>query len=461
MKKGQIYQGVCGEIRFPNRTIVTTEEGEVCLVPNALPGQRIEFQVARARKDRSEGRLLSVLNSSPDEINENVCPHAGICGGCLFQTMSYEKELEIKEKEVRFLLDGVTDSYIWEGIKRSPGICGYRNKMEFSFGNESKDGPLTLGLHRRNGFYDIIPVEKCNIVDGDFQKILSLTQSYFREKNIPFYHKLKHEGILRHLVVRKGLKTGELMISLVTTSELQLDLTEYTEALLSLETEGEIVSLLHMVNDNWADMVQADEIRILHGRDYIYDELLGLRFKITPFSFFQTNTFGAEVLYETVRNYLGALKDKTVFDLYSGTGTITQVLSAAAKRVIGVEIVEEAVEAAKVNTELNHIENCSYLCGDVMKVLDSINEKPDIIVLDPPREGLHEKALLKIINYRVDRLVYIACKPTSLARDIPRFLEAGYVVERACSVDMFSRTQNVETVAVFQKNRPTSFGNSD
>ncbi len=453
MKKGQIYRGVAGEIRFPNRTIVTTEEGELCMVPNALPGQKIEFRVDKARNGNCEGRLLSVLEKSPFETAKHVCPHYGICGGCLYQTLSYPAELRMKEREVRFLLDRLDTEYKWEGIKASPNKSEYRNKMEFSFGNESIDGPLTVGLHRRNGFYDIIPVQDCQIVDEDFRRILMFTQMFFRSVNMPFYHKLKHEGILRHLLVRKGLRTGEIMVGLVTTSTITADLSVYAEALRALNTDGEIVSVLHLINDGLADTVRADKIDILYGRDYIYEELFDLRFKITPFSFFQTNTYGAEVLYDTVRGYLGALKDKTVFDLYSGTGTIAQVLSPAAKEVIGVEIVSEAVAAARENTKENHIENCRFIEGDVLKVLDTITEKPDIIILDPPREGIHEKALQKIIDYNVSRLVYISCKPTSLVRDIEKFQENGYVLERATAVDMFVGTQNIETVAVLSKGR--------
>ena len=200
-------------------------------------------------------------------------------------------------------------------------------------------------------------------------------------------------------------------------------------------------------------MVKSDETVVLYGQEYFYEELLGLKFKISQFSFFQTNTFGAEVLYETVREYIGSLseegkKDKVVFDLYSGTGTIAQMMASVAGKVIGVEIVEEAVEAAKKNANLNSLHNCEFIAGDVLKVIDEIEEKPDFIILDPPRDGVHPKALKKIIDYKVDRLVYISCKPTSLVRDLEVFLENGYEVERAVAVDQFPWTANVETVVL-------------
>ena len=215
--------------------------------------------------------------------------------------------------------------------------------------------------------------------------------------------------------------------------------------------ECHIVGILHIINDSLADVVQSDETRILYGRDYFYEDILGLRFKITPFSFFQTNSEGAEVLYSTARKYIGDTKDKVVFDLYSGTGTIAQVLASVAKKVIGVEIVEEAVEAAKVNAELNHLDNCTFLAGDVLKMLDELEEKPDYIILDPPRDGIHPKALKKIINYGVERMVYISCKPTSLARDLEVLLQNGYTVEKVCGVDLFPMTVHTETVCLLSR----------
>ena len=198
-------------------------------------------------------------------------------------------------------------------------------------------------------------------------------------------------------------------------------------------------------------MVQADKIDILYGQDYFYEEILGLKFKISPFSFFQTNTLGAELLYDIARSYIGDTKDMTVFDLYSGTGTIAQILAAVAKKVVGVEIVEEAVEAAKVNAGLNQLDNCEFIAGDVLKVLDTIEDKPDYIVLDPPRDGIHPKALDKIIDYQVPNMVYISCKPTSLARDLVMLQESGYEVKKGCCIDMFPNTGHIETIVALHR----------
>ena len=208
------------------------------------------------------------------------------------------------------------------------------------------------------------------------------------------------------------------------------------------------------MNDSLSDVVKSDETRVLYGQDFFYEKLLGLQFKITPFSFFQPNTKGAEVLYETVREYIGDIHDLTVFDLFSGTGTISQVLAPVAKKVIGVEIVEEAVEAAKENAERNGLSNCEFIAGDVFEVLDDIKEKPDVIILDPPRDGIHPKALPKILDYGVDRIVYISCKMTSLARDLELIQQRGYTVEKMTAVDQFCETVHVETVCLMSKVNP-------
>ena len=345
---------------------------------------------------------------------------------------------------------------MFESIKRSPKEYEYRNKMEFSFGDEVKDGPLSLGMHKRGSFYDVVKVDNCQIVDEDYRKILFATLTYFDNLKASFYHRLRHEGYLRHLLVRKASKTGEILIALVTTTQEEYDLQAFVDMLLNLELTGKIVGILHTKNDSLADIVQSDETVTLYGQDYFYEELLGLKFKISEFSFFQTNSFGAEVLYQTARDYIGDLSegsepDKIVYDLYSGTGTIAQLMAPVSKKVIGVEIVEEAVLAARENAGLNGLDNCEFIAGDVLKVLDEIEEKPDFIILDPPRDGIHPKAIHKIIDYGVDRMIYISCKPTSLVRDLEVFLERGYVVEKATCVDQFPWTANVETVCLLSK----------
>lgn len=458
MKKGQVLQGTVAYVDFPNKGVVKVEEGKQVIVKNVLPGQEISFSVNKVRKGKGEGRLLEVLKKAPNELPEAPCPHFGICGGCTYQNLSYEDQLALKGQQVKKLMDAVVDleTYSFEGVKASPNEFGFRNKMEFTFGDEYKDGPLALGMHKRGSFYDIVTVDQCQIVDPDFRKVLSAVLTWGQENDIPFYHRMRQTGYLRHLLVRRAVKTGELMVALVTTTLGTYDLQPLVNELCKLDLTGKLVGVLHTYNDSVADVVKNDKTEILYGQDYFYEELLGLRFKITEFSFFQTNSLGAEVLYETARSYIGSLnengeKDKIVFDLYSGTGTIAQLMAPVAKKVIGVEIIEEAVEAAKKNAELNGLHNCEFIAGDVLKVLDTIEEKPDLIILDPPRDGIHPKALTKIIDYGVDRIVYISCKPTSLARDLAVFEASGYKMEKAVAVDMFPGTVHCESIALLQK----------
>lgn len=476
MKKGQVYEGIVERVDFPNKGIVRTGE-ETAIVKNSLPGQKIQFCVNKVRKGKAEARLLKVLEKSPLETG-TPCSHFGVCGGCTYLSLPYKEQLQVKEEQVKKLLNSVINRqqqpYVWEGIKHSPKQSEYRNKMEFTFGDEVKDGPLSLGMHKRGSFYDVVSVTDCKLVDGDYRLILNTVLTYFQENKVSYYHRMRHQGYLRHLLVRKASHTGEILVALVTTSQ-EIDwyqsqenqngnaegtqrlLKGFCEILLALEKEGKLLGrfsgILHIVNDSLADVVQSDRMDVLYGQDFFYEELLGLRFKVSTFSFFQTNSYGAEVLYQTVREYVGDLggKDKTVFDLYSGTGTIAQLMAPIAGKVIGVEIVEEAVEAANRNASENGLNNCEFIAGDVLKVLGELTEKPDMILLDPPRDGIHPKALPKIISYGVERIVYISCKPTSLVRDLELFLDSGYQVEKAVAVDQFPWTTGIETVVLISR----------
>lgn len=456
MKKGEIFEGRVERLDFPDRGILHIGE-ETVLVKHVLPGQQIRAAAGKRRGGRWEGRLIEVLEASPLETEEGYCRHFGICGGCSFQSVPYEEQLKLKEEMVERLIGEYCPGPVFEGIQGSPRPFGYRNKMEYSFGDAVKDGPLMLGLHRRGSFHDIVTVTDCRIADGDFEKILAGTLELCREEGLSFYRKMRHEGYLRHLLVRKAWKTGEILAVLVTSGQMEgvgdeeAFLGRFSRMVEALPLEGTLAGVLHMRNDGQADVVRSDRTTVLYGRDFFYEELLGLRFKITPFSFFQTNSAGAEVLYRTVRDYIGEVGGGLIYDLYSGTGTIAQILAPVAKKVIGVEIVEEAVAAARENAALNGLHNCEFLAGDVLKTLDSIKEKPDLIVLDPPREGIHPKALPKILAYGVERIVYISCKPTSLARDLKEFAAAGYQVQRACCVDLFPGTSHVETIVSIQK----------
>lgn len=475
MKKGFRGTGTVERVDFPNKGIAVTDDGDRVIVKNTIPGQKVEFVVNKVKHQRAEGRLMEVIEKSPLETEE-PCPHFGMCGGCTYQTVPYEKQLDMKLTQVKKLISDAIGTekeagYEFIGIHGSPKKSEYRNKMEFSFGDEYKDGPLALGMHKRGSFYDLVTVSDCQIVDEDFRTILKAALDYFSKNNIPYFHRASHKGYLRHLLVRKATKTGEIIVDLVTTTQTEgFDeeelLAGFRYTLLTRHYDGRFKGVLHTKNDSVADVVKNEGTEVLYGDSYFYEELLGLKFKITPFSFFQTNSLGAEVLYETAREFiLGDNKDslngKTVYDLYSGTGTIAQLMAPVCKEVVGVEIVEEAVCAAKENAALNGLDNCKFIAGDVLKVLDEIEEKPDYIILDPPRDGIHPKAIGKIIEYGVENMVYISCKPTSLARDLQIFMGRGYRVEKICCVDMFPNTYHVETVCQLVLRKPAVHINID
>ena len=476
MKKGDVCEGIIERYDFPNKGSFQVDERKVT-IKSALPGQKVKYMVTKKKSGMAEGKVLEVLERSPLEDVEPTCPYFGACGGCAYQTMSYDNQLKLKADMVKALLDRVllaedsnSKDYEWEGILGSPSQTAYRNKMEFTFGDAYKDGPLALGLHQKGSFYDILTVDGCEIIGADWSRILTATLAFFSGRNVPFFHRMRHEGILRNLVVRQSRANGQFLINLVTSTQwdaygfdVKQLLQAFVEMLLELEKSdafaGSIAGILYTENDALGDVVQSDRMELLYGQDYIEEEILGLKFKISPFSFFQTNTGGCEVLYEKARDYImrGSVKldsDKTVFDLYSGTGTIAQMMAAVSKKVIGIEIVEEAVEAAKENAKANGLSNCEFIAGDVLKAIDLVDEKPDLIIVDPPRDGIHPKALEKILAFGVGEIVYISCKPTSLARDLETIIRRGYHVDKVCCVDQFPRTSHVETVVLLSQQKP-------
>ena len=478
MKKGMDYIGIVERVDFPNKGLVrvipdgeeNAADAEIRVtIKGVIEGQKVKFRLTKLHvsSQKGEGRLLEVVTPAPQEVTA-PCALFGTCGGCAYQSLPYEAQLALKEEQIRRLMDAViTEPYEFMPIRRSPQPLHYRNKMEFSFGNEYKDGPLSLGLHKKGSFYDVLTTDACQIVHEDYNLIVREVLSLCKETGLAHFHKITHKGYFRHLVVRRGLKTGEILVNLVTSSdtgtyvgEEQADKPAFDEAsffknlcerLLALPLEGEFAGIIHSRNNSPADVVVSEQTTILYGKDYFYEELLGLKFRITPFSFFQTNSLGAEVLYGTAREFIGEVDGKLVFDLYSGTGTIAQMVASVARKVIGVEIIEEAVEAAKENAAGNGLTNCEFIAGDVLKMLDTIEERPDMIILDPPRDGINPKALDKIINYGVDHLVYISCKPTSLQRDLVTLQERGYRVVKVCPVDEFPMTAHTETCVLLTK----------
>ncbi len=450
MKKGSIIRGKIEETRFPNVGIIFNEKP--IEVKGVIKGQEVEVRITKNREKTAKAELQNIIKDSYIEKEQSKCKNFGNCGGCFYQKVSYEDELNIKREHVAKLL--LKYSIDIEEIIPSPENLEYRNKMELSFGDEYKDGPTVLGLHKKKSKYDILDIDDCVLMTDDFRIIREKTINYFREKGIPYYHKVTHKGYLRYLLLRRSEKNKEILVNIVTSSQLDFEFNEYIDLLKNLDTDSKIVGILHTVTDTLADAIKDYSVNILYGRDYITENLFDLEFNISPFSFFQTNTLGAEKLYSKVIDFIGDINNKVIFDLYSGTGTIAQVLAKSAKKVIGIEIIEEAVEAAKLNAKINGINNCKFIAGDVLKEIDNIDEIPDCIVLDPPREGIHPKAIGKIIEYGANEIVYVSCKPTSLVNDLDEFIKGGYKIKRVACVDMFPMTTHVESVVLMSKVAP-------
>lgn len=482
MKKGEIYCGLVYDTVFPRKGKIKIDDTTV-FVDGSNKEQSISFRITKKKAKKVEGKLISVDKKADYEI-EPLCSYFDFCGGCTFANIPYDMEIDLKETYVKELLNkSFFDVYgenniindTFNGTNKAISQISYRNKMEYTFGDSVKDGPIELGLHKRYSSHDIITVDDCSIVHDDFLKILNFSLEFAKENNLPKYHRMKHTGEVRHLLVRRSCFTEQILVALVTTSDCKADFTAFSEGLLKLDLDGKLVSTLHIINDSLADAIKADNIEVLYGNDYIYEKLLGLDFKISVFSFFQTNSKMAEVLYSGVKRFAGDLKNKVVLDLYCGTGSIAQILAKDAKCVIGIELIEEAIDAAKENARLNNIKNCEFIAGDVGEIAKLLNilraddkKNPDMpfnlnndtisllnsvdtIIVDPPREGLRPNAVNEIMAFTPKDIVYVSCKAASLARDIIYFLNAGYEVKKIELVDMFPRTGHIETIVLLSR----------
>ncbi len=450
MRKGKEYEFLIEETEFPG-TGIAQKDGLPVYIKGTIPGQKVLAKVTKKRREYAQAKLLEIIENV-DYAIENKCPHFGQCGGCSTQYISYEKQLELKKTQLLKLFKNKgIEGFEFLGVEKSPEEYEYRNKMEFTFGDMEKGGDLTLGMHVKNRSFSIITVDNCEIVDKDFRDILTTVVNYFNKKELSKYRVMSHEGFLRNLVIRKAKNTGEILVNIVTTSQMEFDFKEIVDILLSGEYKGQIKGILHTINDTLSDVVQVDKLEILYGRDYIIEELLGLKFKIAPEAFFQTNSKGAETLYSIVKDFLGDASSKVVFDLYCGTGTIGQIVAPKAKKVIGVELIEEAVKAANENAKLNGLNNCEFIAGDVAKVIKDVKHKPDIIILDPPRPGVHLIALEYVVKFAPKEIIYVSCNPKTLVNDLEYLIDNGYKLEKVKGMDMFPHTPHLETVVKLSK----------
>jgi len=425
-------------------------DGFVVFVRRGLPGDTVRARVTRVKRGFAEALAEEVLVPSPDRV-EAPCPHFGRCGGCRFQDYAYERQLAAKEAQVRdalVRLGGFADPPL-ERIVPATSQYHYRNKLEYSF-TRTADGPA-LGFHRAGRWDEVLPVDVCLLTTDVGNRIRDAVQAWAREEKLEAYDQAAQTGYLRHLVLREGRNTGQMLVQLVTAKGRKFEQEYLVEV---LRRFPEVRSIHWAVNDTPAEVTTLPTT-LLWGEDAIEEEILGLRFRVRPNAFLQTNTEMAEALYGITRSFAGLTGGETVYDLYCGTGTIGLALAPQALTVWGVEISEESVACAIENAELNGITNAAFFAGNVSLALEELRERagqPDVVVVDPPRAGLAGKALRRMAALEAPRIVYVSCNPTTLASDLALLRdEFGYALLRCRPVDMFPHTPHIESVSLLER----------
>jgi 23S rRNA (uracil1939-C5)-methyltransferase len=439
-------------------------DGLVVFLEQGIPGQKVRARITRKRSQYAEGQVLEVVAPAPGEL-EPFCPHFGICGGCRWQNLSYEDQLRWKGRQVVECLEriGSVGALEVEAPLASPDTRWYRNKMEFTFSSrrwlssaeiasgEVLDRTFALGLHARGHFDRVFDVEACFLESEPAVSILRETREWAKSSGLRPYSTKDHQGFWRFLVIREGKSTGQRMVHLLTAAHRDAD--RVTDGLAArLRERGEdITTFVHSVSHKKAQVAVGDVSRTVLGPGFIEESLGGLRFRISPHSFFQTNTIGAERLYEVVRR-LGDFKGtETVWDLYCGTGSITLFVASRVHRVVGFELVQEAIDDAYVNCTLNGIDNCLFRAGDLKDLIQEAARTPklfgtpDVVITDPPRAGMHPQVIKALLDVLPSRIIAVSCNPATLARDLALLLER-YSVEAVQPVDLFPHTPHIECV---------------
>ncbi|WP_300266826.1 23S rRNA (uracil(1939)-C(5))-methyltransferase RlmD [uncultured Enterococcus sp.] len=447
MKKGEVFELDIIGINF-NGEGYGEFDGEKYFIKSCIPGQKVKVRFIKKKSGRNVCKLIEVIKDSEISITP-ICEKFGECGGCTYLNLSYDDQIKFKEESIKNLLhEGNIEYKTFKGVAKSPKVFEYRNKMEFSFGDEFKGGPLELGLHKTGNPFGVVPTYSCHLVSNDFREIMKSTVKYFREVGASPYKLKTHKGYLRNLILREG--KDEIMVSLVTSNQESFDFTNFKEELLSLKLDKKIGGILHVVSNSLSDAINPEEINLLYGNDYIYEEIFGLKFKLNLFSFFQTNTEGMKILYGKVKENIKN-NEGTILDLYCGTGTIGQILSHGSKnKVIGIEIVKDAVIMARENSKFNNLD-CEFIEGDVAEAVKNIKDKISFIVVDPPRAGIMEKGVRNICKFNVENIIYVSCNPKTLVEDLKVFSNCGYKVETIECVDMFPNTYHVECVVLMSR----------
>jgi len=444
----------------------------IVFVNRALPGQIVQVKIHKKKHNYAEASVVELIERSPDEIDA-PCPHFGICGGCLFQNLNYQKQLEYKNNQVIETLQhiGHFENITVQNIIPSPEIFYYRNKMEFSFSDDRwlsrdeiqsmdkiSDRNFALGLHVPRRFDKVLNIEKCLLLSERSNEILTFINLWTKLSGLPPYSTSTQSGFWRFLVLREGKNTNQFMINIVTTDDRdhfkQLDVLQ-NRLLSSFPT---ITTIVHNVNKKKAQIATGDEEHILFGDGFIYEKLNTYSFQISANAFFQTNTRQAEYLYNKILAWGNFTATDIVYDLYCGTGSIAVHIAKNVHRVVGIELVPQAIDNAQQNCRLNQIDNCVFLQGDLKTQLNHPEElvtkygKPDTIVIDPPRSGMHPDIPHKIMELSPDRIIYVSCNPATFARDLSVLCQTQYKITEIQPVDMFPHTAHCEVIALLTKN---------
>jgi len=442
LMKNQVYETVITDYTAEGQGVAHIE-GCAVFIPNAIAGERVAVRIEKAQKNWAQGKLVEILEKSPQRVNRE-CPVAKLCGGCDFWHMDYEEEARLKAERVRQCLNRMGGEQLEQvPILAAPSCYGYRNKAQYPVA--AKKGRAYAGFFRA-GTHDVVENKRCLILPGETDAVKDAVMDYVNQYRLSTYDESSHTGLLRHIYVRRGVVSGQVLVCLVCNGE---KLPRAEELLKRLRKIPGFTTLVLSVNTKKGNAVLGDKFITLHGPGYIEDTLCGLTFRLSPRSFYQVNHHQAQRLYEAAIAQAEITKEDLVLDLYCGVGTITLAMASAAGKVMGVEVIPQAVEDAKDNARRNGIENAEFFCGDAGQAALELEKKgirPDVVTVDPPRKGLNADTIEALHRMAPRRIVYISCDPATLARDVALLKERGYRVKNALAADLFPRCAHVESV---------------
>jgi len=461
LKKGEFIELEITGMAFGGKGLAKVD-GLAVFVEKAVPLDRIKARIVKKKKSFAEAVAVEIIEPSPYRINP-PCEYSGFCGGCKWQFLQYDRQLHYKRQHVEESLEhiGLIKNVPVHPVIQSEKIFGYRNKMEFScsdrkwllpsdFATGEKNIGFALGLHVPGTFDKVLDIRACLLQPEEGNMILEDAKAFMKNSGVPPYGIKSHEGFWRFLMLRNSAANGNWMVNMITSTE-NRKIVEPLAALLTEKYPG-VVSVINNITSSKAAVATGEYETVLAGSPYIKDKIGDFKFEISANSFFQTNTPSAQILYEKVKEFAGLSGRETVLDLYSGTGTIPVFLSANAGLITGLEIVESAVSDAKKNCLANGISNCTFVLGDIRESLSKISKKPDVVIIDPPRAGMHKDVVKQVAEMAPERIVYVSCNPATLARDI-FLLKESYEVTEVQPVDMFPHTWHIESVARLEKRR--------